>query len=96
MSLRSMIQDFAHELDDEDNASSDLWTWLPSHFAAEKSHGDYASEQQPSRAYIMAEAANVIAYLARGSDIERSFKCPCGECDVVSTLQEWKEKIGVK
>lgn len=83
MNLRSEIQRLAHQFDEEDNAAGDLWSWLPSHAAAEKAHGDYASNHRPSIASVMREAAMVIAE-SRGyppSDADRAewFRCPCGE-----------------
>jgi len=47
MSARSMIISLGHELSEQDNKAFDLWTWLPSHKAAQAAHGDYASEHTP-------------------------------------------------
>jgi hypothetical protein len=41
----------------ERDAAFYLWTWLPSRAAAERAHGDYASEHRPGNADIMREAA---------------------------------------
>lgn len=85
MSLKDDIQRFAHDLEQADNAASDLWSWLPSHKAAEKAHGDYADEYQPDHADIMWEAAVYFSIL-NGHErvpaaIEQWFGCPCQECE---------------
>ena len=82
---RSTIQELARQLEAEDNAAFDLWSWLPSHKAAEKAHGDYASEHTPDPADVMKEAAIYIAFL-RGreigqAEVEQWFGCPCQECE---------------
>lgn len=83
MSLRSEIQRLASQFADEDEAAFTLWSWLPSHAAAEKHHGDYASEHRPSAADIMREAAKVLAEKAGypPTDAERAewFARRCGE-----------------
>jgi len=70
------------QLDEERNAASDLWTWLPSYKVAERYHGDYATEFMPSVSDVMREAAAWFA--ARqypATDRERGMfeTCPCGE-----------------
>jgi hypothetical protein len=83
--LRYDIQRFAAELDAQDNAAFDLWSWLPSHKAAKKAHGDYADEHTPSAADIMREAAVVLAahagYPPSKEVVEEWYGCPCGECE---------------
>lgn len=63
MSLRHDLQSLARELEAEDNAAFDLWTWLPSYKAAVASHGDYASEHTPSASDVMKEAAVLLSVL---------------------------------
>lgn len=88
--LRDEIGRLAHTMDEEDNAASDLWTWLPSYREAEKHHGDYWQEQKPSNADIMNEAAMYLMGLkptpeqiaqaaADASEPGQWFACPCGE-----------------
>ena len=78
------------QLSEEANAAHDLWSWLPSRKVAEKHHGDYATEFQPSVADVMREAAMYVAYLgSRAARIgyyrdhtaeekEWFMRCPCG------------------
>lgn len=85
LNLRSQLSEFARQLEEEDNAAFDLWSWLPSHKAAKAAHGDYAAEYTPSAADVMKEAAIYLAAL-RGSspapaEVEQWFGCPCQECD---------------
>lgn len=84
-SPRYAIQQLARQFEAEDNAASDLWSWLPSHKAAEKAHGDYASEHQPALADLMKEAAMYFSHLKgyehTKAEIEEWFGCPCGECE---------------
>lgn len=90
MGLRDDIQELAHQLAEESNDSYDLWTWLPSHMAAEKGHGDYGLNHRPSPAGVMREAACVMSALGRGNGIAEEFlSCPCGECDVAVTAEEY-------
>jgi hypothetical protein len=102
MSLKDDIQRFAHELEAADNAASDLWTWLPSYKAAERAHGDYASEYQPDHATVMKEAAMLFAELKgfdhSDAEIEEWFGCPCQECEEVEgkrppDLVEFRERL---
>lgn len=73
------------QINEENNAAHDLWTWLPSHKVAEKHHGDYASEHCPSNADVMKEATMYMTYLKHPEDAltaeERDWfaSCPCGE-----------------
>lgn len=82
--LRSDIKALAHQLEAEDNASYDLWTWLPSYKEAQKYHGDYASDHRPPNDDVMAEAAMRFAELINGSkptadEQAEWYACPCGE-----------------
>jgi len=84
MSLRDDIQRLAHNMQLEDNAAHDLWTWLPSYAAARKGHGDYATQHRPSIADVMIEAATFIGHGLHPTDAERNeagdtYTCPCGE-----------------
>jgi hypothetical protein len=97
MSLKHEICKFAREIEAQDNAAFDLWTWMPSYKAAQKAHGDYASEHQPSHADLMKETAMFLSEL-RGhehtdAECEEWFGCPCGECEhakgVRPTLDGW-------
>jgi len=81
---RRVIQELGKELETEDNAAFDLWTWLPSYRAAKQHHGGYATEFLPSVTDIMREAATYIPLM--DSDIMEDMmtvvelgKCPCGE-----------------
>lgn len=89
-SARDAIRQLAHAMDEEDNAASDLWTWLPSYDEANNHHGDYASEFRPDLATLIREAAVYLSALrispeakatAIAGENERSdwFACPCGE-----------------
>jgi hypothetical protein len=73
------------ELSAEDDAASDLWTWLPSHKIAQKHHGDYAIEHRPTNADVMREAAMYFGHLKHpdtpltAEEKEWFESCPCGE-----------------
>lgn len=74
----------AHKLEDEENAASDLWTWLPSYEVANHFHGDYASDVRPGVCDVMIEASIYLASLAGCCDAgdEAWFtQCPCGDPD---------------
>lgn len=84
MSLRDEIQRLAHDFDDQDNASHNLWTWLPSYREAQKHHGDYAGNLTPSIADVMREAITFIMHRLDPTpeQVEEAgeiYKCPCGE-----------------
>ncbi len=78
------LRDLLAQMDSEAEAAYDLWSWLPSRKVAERHHGDYASNVQPTVADIMREAALVLAEAA-GSKLDPAEradffeKCPCGE-----------------
>ena len=80
--LKYSLMRLAKELEAEGAVTHDLWTWLPSHDAAKKAHGDYASEFLPSTVDVLREAATVLSqvrgYALSDEDKER-FACPCGE-----------------
>lgn len=96
MSLRDQIQSFARQLEQESNAAFDLWTWLPSHQAAKKSHGDYASEFTPDPADIMREAAIYLAQLKghepSSETVQEWYGCPCQDCDLAYPKPEKENK----
>jgi len=56
------------QLDEQQNAAHDLWTWLPSYKVAQKHHGDYASNFVPSIKDIIVEASMVMARMRDGLD----------------------------
>ncbi len=83
MDTKKNLITLAHILEQEKEASHDLWTWLPSYKAAKVCHGDYADEACPPVADVMREAAIYFAFL-NGYDksIDKQagwFECPCGK-----------------
>lgn len=81
MDLKSAIQSFARELDRQDNASYDLWSWLPSYRAAKKHHGDCADEFMPMLSDVLIEATEYIASLVAPeiAQLMHDVDCPCGD-----------------
>ena len=83
--LKSELIRLGAQLSEEDNAAHDLWSWLPSHRVAEKHHGDYAVEYQPSMAELMKEASMYLAHLKHPglplTPEEQDWfeRCPCGD-----------------
>ena len=81
--MRGQLIRFAKELEEENNAAFDLWTWLPSYKEAKNHHGDYADEFQPPMAEILKEASIYISVKCSPSEEQLKtiefFKCPCGE-----------------
>ena len=82
---RQDLIEFARQLSEEDEAASDLWSWLPSHAVAQKHHGDYALEHRPSNRDVMIETAMYLGHL-KHPDVELTAEekewfehCPCGE-----------------
>lgn len=74
------------QLEEQQNAAHDLWSWLPSYKVAEQHHGDYASNFQPSVKDVLTEAALYVACVKDGTQRdynqeERDWftRCPCGE-----------------
>lgn len=87
--LRTLILELGHQFEAEDNAASDLWTWLPSHAVAEKHHGSQAVNVQPTIKDIMREASIYFAHQKYRAgqpytEEEREWfeECPCGESHV--------------
>jgi hypothetical protein len=85
MSFAGDLMRFAHELEQNDNAAFDLWTWLPSYKKAEDCLGDYSSEVRPSQYDIMREATHYIAHGCNPNqeqlDNDYQYQCPCnGDC----------------
>lgn len=84
MDLRNEIQRLAHQFEREDSAAHNLWTWLPSHAAAQKGHGDHAGNFRPSIADVMEEACEFISHRLHPTAEQRSeagelYECPCGQ-----------------
>lgn len=73
------------ELAEENNASTDLWSWLPSHAIALKHHGDHAANYCPSNRDVMVEASMYLGHLKHPNvpltpeEQEWFTSCPCGE-----------------
>lgn len=63
MKIKDMLMVLGRQLDDENNAANDLWSWLPSHEVATELWGDYAIEQMPQPDEVMNEAAAMLAAL---------------------------------
>jgi hypothetical protein len=92
MTFRGEMASLLRNLDAEDNAAFDLWTWLPSYKDTQAHHGDYTSEHKPSNADILREAALVFSlkkyteqaeidsWWARNkAEADSFFKCQCGK-----------------
>lgn len=62
MDLRKQFIELGYELARDQDAASDLWSWLPSHKAAESAYGDYASEHMPPLSDVMREAAIFLSH----------------------------------
>lgn len=92
MNLKHEIMNLARCLEQESNAVSDLWSWLPSYKAAQACHGDYATEFCPDNADVMKEAAMYLAFLKgydKSDDLKAGwFECPCEECDGPKTCRD--------
>ena len=101
--LRSQISELAHELEKESEAAFELWTWLPSHRAAEESHEDYASELTPPPHEVMEEANHALRWAAGEPFTPESglkwIVCPCGVCELSNLsadearvrFEQWRE-----
>lgn len=63
MQIKNMLIALGRQLEDENNAANDLWSWLPSHQVATELWGDYAIEQMPQSDEVMNEAACMLAAL---------------------------------
>ena len=82
MTTRAQLISLAHELEAERNEAFSLWTWLPSYKAAEKAHGDYASNFTPSVTDVLREACTFISHGLNPTEEQRAnyiYQCPCGE-----------------
>ena len=85
MKLADELIRFGQQLAEENNATHDLWSWLPSYKVAQKHHGDYAANAQPSNADVMKEAAMYLGHLKRpetpltSEEQDWFTSCPCGE-----------------
>lgn len=79
--MRNDIIRFVHELEMQNEAAFNLWTWLPSYKEAEKHHGDYACEFTPSVSDIIKEASMFISdgLVANTGKHGDWYSCPCGE-----------------
>ena len=98
----SMMRQFLSDYDSEREEAHDLWTWLPSYKAAEKSHGDYACEFTPPAYVLHGTISHVLAYLINGSPItdewiEEWCGCPCDDCDNIEgdvpEVRKWLQKL---
>ena len=100
-SAASELQSLARDIEREQTAALDLWTWLPSHRAAVKSHGDYASEFAPAPADVMKEACMLLALMNGHNPTNEGelfgyaewFGCPCGECGQSVVQKDKLEKM---
>lgn len=84
MNARQMIISLGHELSEQNDKAFSLWTWLPSHKAAQAAHGDYADNFTPPVSDVLIEAAMFIAHglnptPGQIADAGDYYKCPCGE-----------------
>lgn len=84
--LVQKIIEYGSQLEREEEASFDLWTWLPSSKSAEKAHDDYYNEFKPSKSEIMIEASKVMSIRSSADMttevVQKWFSCPCG-CGVI-------------
>lgn len=91
MNIKNEIIRLANELENEENAAFDLWTWLPSYKAARANHGDHSSQYRPNVSDILKEASMFISFLyGYSKDKEQEagwFECPCGECESPGTCK---------
>lgn len=90
--LKNLMEDLVHQMDDDQKASYDLWTWLPSYKEAVKHHEDYALEQIPDVSDVMKEAAMFISHGLKPTkeqikEAGEFYECPCGEHGPNSTLE---------
>ena len=85
MKLADELIRFGQQLAEENSAAHDLWSWLPSYKVAQKHHGDYGTNAQPSNADVMKEAAMYLGHLKRPEtpltpeEQDWFTRCPCGE-----------------
>lgn len=83
MSLQTQIMQMASELQAQEDAAWDLWTWLPSYQQALAGHGEHAAhEYRPQISDLLREATR---YIADGcvpdldNDYQGRYCCTCGE-----------------
>lgn len=107
----SLIEDMRRLVAVHDETAEDaynLWSWLPSNYFAQATHGDYADEHRPTVACIMEEASRVMAY-ASGHDLNldnpatrSKFGCGCEDCqlnkcpskkDILEVLSKFRRKV---
>jgi hypothetical protein len=72
------------ELEAQQNAAVDFWSWLPSYAEARKWHGDYACEHMPSVTDLLREASLFISHKLNPTKEQLAesgewYTCPCGE-----------------
>lgn len=75
----------AEELKAEDEKAANLWTWLPSYRAAQKSHGDYACEHRPPLSDLLEEVTLYVSHKCNPTQEQIAeagtfYRCPCGDC----------------
>lgn len=85
MNVRRSLIDLGAQLQAEDEAAFQLWSWLPSYRAAEKAHGEHACEHRPSVRDVLAEAAEYLSHKMNPTpeqvqEAGELYRCPCGEC----------------
>ncbi len=68
-SWKEIIPDMARDLEAWSDASSDMWTWLPSYALMRNHFGDYAYEYAPSMSEAMKQATEVLSLLRQVSDL---------------------------
>jgi hypothetical protein len=83
VNARDYVIRLGKELDDQDNAAHDLWTWLPSYREAGKWHGDHSGNYRPPLRDILVEATLFItakcAPTAAELQSEALYQCPCDD-----------------
>lgn len=86
MRFLSELSAFVKEVEDAEDASFDLWTWLPSYRKAKGCLGDYAANVRPSPKDVMKEACQYLADRCNPSQADLDdamglYGCPCqGDC----------------
>jgi hypothetical protein len=90
MSFLTELSSFVKQAEDAENASFDLWTWLPSYKRAQECRGDYAVELRPTPEWVMREACELLADRCNPSEEKLAdpfgmYGCPCqGNCEKVT------------
>lgn len=86
MSFLTELSNFVHQAERAEDASFDLWTWLPSYKKAQECLGDYAANVRPTPEWVMREACEYLAERCNPSKDKLSdpwgpYGCPCqGDC----------------